>query len=213
MTKTVQNLIILDKSGSMSTIRKQAVAGVVETIRTIQVQQKAHPEMEQRITLLTFCSCNSTYVYNNVPAGQASVEAMNAYSPCCGTPLYDAIGDSCISLAKLVAGAKDTAVSVTIITDGYENSSSKWTGGAVNALIEQYKAQGWLFAYIGADHDVEAVCAELGIDNSMAFDKTQEGTSRMFERECKARMRWTARLCDAIAPIFCNEDYFDDEDK
>ncbi len=40
----VYNLIILDESGSMETIAKQAVSGLNETFQTIRNAQKEHQE-------------------------------------------------------------------------------------------------------------------------------------------------------------------------
>lgn len=212
MSKTVQNLVILDKSGSMQAIRGQAVAGVVETIKTIQSLQQKHPEIEQRITLVAFCSCSTISLLKNVPAMTVDTDAVNAYQPCCGTPLYDAVGSSCTEMAKLVGNNQETAVSVTIITDGYENASKTWTRPALHELIEQYKAQGWLFAYIGTDHDVTAVSHGLGIDNTMSFDKSEEGTRDMFAKECLSRSRWTSKLAGAFDPLACIDKYFDDDE-
>ena len=42
MKQRVFNLIILDESGSMTTIEKQAVDGVNETVQTIRAAQKKH---------------------------------------------------------------------------------------------------------------------------------------------------------------------------
>ena len=52
--KTVYNLIIVDESGSMCLIEQQAFAGMNETIQTVKQLQKKYPEIEQRITLMTF---------------------------------------------------------------------------------------------------------------------------------------------------------------
>ena len=53
-------MIIVDESGSMSIIKKQALAGLNETIDTVKKMQKMHPEMQQRISLLTFDSSHKT---------------------------------------------------------------------------------------------------------------------------------------------------------
>ena len=45
-TKKVINLIILDASGSMSTIYNQALGGVNETLGAIRVAQNEHPELK-----------------------------------------------------------------------------------------------------------------------------------------------------------------------
>lgn len=52
--KRVFNLIIVDESGSMSIIEHQALMGLNETLQTVGKMQKLHPDMEQRVTLITF---------------------------------------------------------------------------------------------------------------------------------------------------------------
>ena len=47
-------MIIVDESGSMCVIERQALAGINETIDTVKKMQKMHKDMEQRISLLTF---------------------------------------------------------------------------------------------------------------------------------------------------------------
>ena len=50
--KRVFNLLVVDESGSMSIIRRQALVGINETLATIQKMQKAHKNLEQRVTLI-----------------------------------------------------------------------------------------------------------------------------------------------------------------
>ena len=77
------------------------------------------------------------------------------------TPLYDAIGNTITAVHRMMENDRNAIASVTIITDGYENASKEYTHTAIRSLIEAYKSEGWLFAYIGADHDVEAVSFSL----------------------------------------------------
>jgi hypothetical protein len=115
---------------------------------------------------------------------------------------------------------KRYAVSVTIITDGYENSSREYPHSAIKSLIESKKKQGWLFAYMGADHDVESVAYELSISNSLSFDKTEAGMKRMSSTFNKSRERWSdsVRFCISSSNC-CSEDlaelsgnFFDESD-
>lgn len=64
--KRVFNLLVVDESGSMEIIRKQALVGINETLETIRKIQKAHSELEQRVTLITFDSTHKKLFYDNV---------------------------------------------------------------------------------------------------------------------------------------------------
>lgn len=188
------NVIILDKSGSMSSIRKQAVDSVNETLGAIRAALKTNPETEQFVTLVAFCGCELKTIIDT--QNITTVENINEdqYVPCCMTPLYDAIGSTITKLHNLISGVSTNAASVTIITDGYENASSEFSFKAVKALIDSYKKEGWLFAYIGADHDVESVAYSLSIDNSMRFEKSEEGTREMSRKASASRTRWMAKM-------------------
>ena len=135
--KRVHNLIIVDESGSMYVIRKQAFVGMNETLQTVRQMQKKYSDQEQRVTLLTFDSGNTTWHYDNAPASHTKNLDWKAYNPSGGTPLYDAIGKG---IAKVNAQVEDgDHVLVTIITDGEENSSEEWTLKMVRTMIEKLK--------------------------------------------------------------------------
>ncbi len=87
----VYNVIILDKSGSMSNIAKQAVDGVNESIASIKRSQEKNPEQDNILTLVAFCGCEIKKIYENTPIGEVKPITPKDYRPCCMTPLYDAI--------------------------------------------------------------------------------------------------------------------------
>lgn len=210
MKKRVFNLIILDESGSMHSIRRQAIDGVNETVQTIREAQKSHTDQEHYVTLVAFNSAEVKTIYDRAEAAGAEELTEGQYCPSCGTPLYDAMGDSLTRLSHCVAD--NDAVLVTVITDGYENASHEYSRQAIKALVESLKTKGWLFTYIGANQDVESVASELSIGNSLSFQATADGTAKMFARERKARSRFMSRLADNIAPTSMADDYFDDDE-
>jgi len=53
-TKNIYNLIILDESGSMGAIEKQAVSAMNETIQGIRKAQKMNPEQNFYVSLVVF---------------------------------------------------------------------------------------------------------------------------------------------------------------
>ena len=194
MISQTYNLIILDRSGSMMSIREQAIAGVNETIGTIRSISRKN-DMRQLVTLSTFCSCSNEDIYHNDDVECVKMITPRDYEPCCCTPLYDAIGRCCTRLSREIGERDDVAVSVTIITDGYENASKEWTGSAVKQLIESLKAKGWLFAYIGANQDLEEIKFSLSIENTLSFEATPVGTRNMFKKERRAREEWANSVC------------------
>lgn len=208
-SKKVYSLIIVDESGSMSIIHREALAGLNETITTCQQMQKVHPEMEQRLTLISFDSDHFKFHYDNVNANEARQLTMRDYQPSGATPLYDAIGKG---IAKVNAQTEaDDNVLVTIITDGEENCSEEYNLKMVKNLIEKQKKLGWTFTLIGTDNlDVEGMAGSLAIDNHLAFTEDEEGTKEMFRRERVARERYNA--CCACEEAMPTGAYFNEED-
>ncbi len=206
-TKKVYNLIIVDESGSMSIIRNEALAGLNETVETCQKMQEMHPEMEQRITLISFDSGHFKVHFDNEPVMKARKLTADDYRPNAATPLYDAIGKG---IAKLNAQTgENDSVLVTIITDGEENCSQEYNLKLVKNLIEKQKKQGWTFTLIGTDNlDVEGMAGMMSIDNHMAFAEDGESTKVMFARERKARSRFYA--CMARGESMKEGDYFNE---
>ena len=201
-------MIIVDESGSMCVIERQALAGMNETIDTVKKMQKMHKDMEQRISLLTFDSGHKTFKYDNVKAESVHRLGSKDYNPCGGTPLYDAIGTA-ISKLNAQTTERDNVL-VTIITDGEDNCSQEYHLNMVKTLIDKMKKQGWTFTLIGTDNlDVEGMAGKMCIDNHLAFTQDDRGTREMFARENKARMRFNE--CVSKNCAMPEGDYFNDE--
>lgn len=197
--KKVFNLIVVDESGSMSVIKRQALAGMNETIETIKAMQKQHEEMEQRITLITFDSTHTNFIFNNAPADSAHPLKDKDYNPCGATPLYDAIGQGVTRLFALVG--EEDHVLVTIITDGMENASQEYSLEMVKSLIKKLEKQNWTFSLIGTDNlDVEIMAYDMNIQNHLSFKEDAEGTEEMFMKERVCRMEYNRKVsaCEAL---------------
>lgn len=195
-TKTqVYNLVILDKSGSMESIRTEAINGYNETLGSIKATQLKFLETQEHfVSLAAFCDCGIDMIYDMTPIKDADKLTKDKYDPCCCTPLFDAIGKTVKTLKKKIADVEDAAVLVTIITDGYENSSKEWDAKGVSKLIDECKEEGWMFSFIGAGEDVVKVATTISITNTMVWENTSEGTKKMFDIENDARAEYCCCL-------------------
>ena len=211
--KRIINLMILDASGSMESIYNQALSGVNETIQTIRMGQKEHPEFQQILTLASFNS-GKNYLnvkYSATPIDEVKEITKEDYIACGCTALYDAMGEM-ISEVKRKTTLEDRVL-VTVITDGYENASQHWSGPQIKSLIEELRHEGWTFTYIGANQDVEAVAGSMGIRNSLSFDATEEGVKRMIKLDRKSRYMYFDKIpqMDFRMSLVEDEDYFEDD--
>ena len=213
--KNIINLMILDASGSMESIYNQALSGVNETIQTIRMGKKEHPEFGQSLTLASFNS-GKNYLnvkYSATPIDEVKEITKEDYIACGCTALYDAMGEMISELKRKVT--PEDRVLVTVITDGYENASIHWNGPQIKSLVEELRHEGWTFTYIGANQDVEEVAGSMGIRNTLAFDETEEGTTEMFkfDRECRAGFLDKLKIMGFKKSLIEDEDYFDDDKK
>ncbi len=210
MEQKVYNLLILDESGSMGMIKDVAVSGLNETLQTIVSTQKEHPEQKHYVTLVTFNSVRINKVMDRLPVESVTELKWNDYTPNNCTPLFDAMGQSLTELREHVAG--QDVVLVTIITDGMENASKEYNGAMIKRLVAQLKEQGWVFAYIGTNQDVNAVADGMGIHSRMHYDYSLKGASDMFEEELRHRKVFY-NLVSCEKRDLAKEDYFSLADK
>ena len=209
MKTRIFNLIIIDESGSMQSIKKAAIDSVNETIQTIRSAQRKHDEQEHYVSLVAFNDDVKT-IYECVPVNEVNELTAETYQPDCCTALYDAMGISLSALRKKVA--EDDMVLVTVVTDGYENASKEYNGKAVKALIDELKAKGWVFAYMGANQDVEAVAASISITNTLRFNATSAGVQGMAGIVNRSRERlYTCMASPDFSAYEANENFFDEE--
>lgn len=200
----IHNLIIVDESGSMGGLEKVTIGGIAETIASIKKAQEDFGDTQQHyLTLVTFDARHGNVPpirthFDDVPI--VAVDGFEDYHPHGGTPLFDAMGET---LSRLHESIKDDANAtgvVTVITDGMENASRKWTGDALRRLIEQLKEEGWTFSYMGSCHDVVEVTMRLSIDHVMEFDHDAVGTGNTWRRDVSSRHAYYERMAKEFNP-------------
>lgn len=190
----VHNLIILDESGSMSSIKSLIINGFNELVQSIKGIEKQFPEQEHLISMVSFNDSNNNILHFADPVNKLEAINDSTYNPASMTPLYDAMGFSISKLKQYLEGKENYSVLVTVLTDGEENASKEYTGTAIKKLVDELKLQNWTFTYIGSDHDVEAMAATMNIHNTMSFDKNDMGIKRMFARETSSRVKFSLSI-------------------
>ena len=160
---------LLDRSGSMESCLKDTIYGFNAFVR------------EQAPTsTLSLYLFNNTFeiVYENKKI--KDVEKLD-FRPRGGTALLDAIAQTIEQVEKnntqRWADLDDVGNVIVILTDGEENSSTKYTKGDINDMIATKKAQGWKFVFLGANQDAIKNAVDMGIgrDAAMDFDTANVG--------------------------------------
>lgn len=190
----VHNLIILDESGSMESIKKTIIQGFNEIVQTVKGIAKEYPEQEHFISLVSFNGIGNKILHYIDPVEKLELIDDSRYKPDASTPLYDAMGFSFAKLKQVLENIKEYNVLVTVLTDGEENASKEYTGLTIKKLIEELKLNRWTFTYIGADHDVEKFAMSISITNTMIFQKNEADMKDMFSKEKSARERYSEKI-------------------
>lgn len=149
-------LCIIDRSGSMASIRADAEGG----FNTFIEEQKKVPG-EAKITLSDFDDKHEV-VYQAKPLNECPAYTL---VPRGSTALYDAIGRTLEVQGKRI---KDEGwaekVIVAIVTDGEENASREFTGQRIQEMTKHAQDMGWSFIYLAANVDVKKAAHAIGIN-------------------------------------------------
>ena len=122
---------------------------------------------------------------------------------------------NCLSKLRYeLDSTEKTQVLVTIITDGYENASREYSLRMIHNLVKDLKAQGWVFAYIGANQDVDKVAKSFDIDNKMSFEADDEGSRFMAQKLNVSRTAFYDKLSKSLHDVTVNlkERFFEDDE-
>lgn len=170
----VEIVAIIDSSGSMQSIRSDAIGGFNSFIEDQQAQ-----EGEANFTSVTFDT--------TVKSLQESVKVADAikfddknYRPGGGTALYDAIGLTISKFKDKRSQGKVDKLVCAILTDGEENSSREFTAEKVKELITEAETEfGWIFVFLAANQDAFTAGNKLGIDSrrTLNFVASAAGTN------------------------------------
>ncbi len=198
----IHSYILLDRTGSMSSIWDEALSSVNAYASSIAGQAG---DVVPQITLAVFDAQDGLQFdvlrravrpdgWQNVTDKEASPRGM--------TPLFDAI-------ARLIAIAEadnpEKAV-IVIMTDGEENASREVTKDGVKAALDRAEKRGWEVVFLGAEFanfsDADAVGISASKSMAMGKGRMSESMSRL------ARKSQAYYASEAAAPV-----EFDDVDR
>ncbi|TFD31320.1 vWA domain-containing protein [Cryobacterium cryoconiti] len=159
-------LLVIDRSGSMSSIRDDMVGGLTAML----AEQAAEPGL-LTVDIVTFDD-EIEHTHTLADPSDITIEL----DPRGMTALHDAIGVAVTGFGATLRGlpehARPGTVQVVVVTDGGENSSAEYTAAAVRDLINrQSSAYSWDFVFLGANQDAVLTGSALGFDadSSMTF--------------------------------------------
>jgi hypothetical protein len=199
--------VILDRTGSMESIRDDVIGGFNAFLQ----QQQALPEAAS-FTLVQFDSQDPYEVLHNiVPITLVRPLDRDTYSPRASTPLYDALGRGILDLEAGLASMRDIErprhVVFVIVTDGQENASRDFDRARVARLIDAKKKLAWQFVFLSADLEAFVDAGRLGVDADarLHFSKDKWGNDAAWASASEKLSDFRSGKASKIA--------FDDKDK
>jgi len=202
------HVIVLDKSGSMSSVKGPTISGFNETVANIRQLASKDPSQTHTVTLVTFSDENQNVCWRE---SLASLKELNDqdYMPSGYTALCDAMGRTMYRMQEeLAADNKDNDdvinVLLTVITDGEENRSKQYSASDISKMNEEFKKGSkvlWTVTYIGANQDVMEVAKKYNISasNVAAYASTGAGTKSAFSGLSAARALYVDNLSRSVA--------------
>ena len=159
---------LLDRSGSMDSIRDDTIGGFNSFLND---QRAQNPD-----ALMTLWQFDHEVLvsYENKPLREVPPLDRATFQPRGSTHLLDTMGD-----ALQVNPIADPPIFV-IFTDGEENGSSKYTKSAVKELVEKRTGEGWTFLYLGANQDSFAEAGSMGIGPTQTLNYNTADTPGVF---------------------------------
>lgn len=162
---------ILDKSGSMESVRSATISGFNEYLNTLKKDGNKYS-----FSLTLFDTIVQSLFINKDIKDIKDLDS-ESYNPNGGTSLYDAV---CSTIRKITEKKGQKVINI-IMTDGQENSSKEYTEKNMKELIkEREKSGNWTFVYLGANQDSYANAQKFGISemNTSNFVANNAGVKR-----------------------------------
>ena len=203
--------VVIDKSGSMGHLVSDTIGGFNKFL----ADQKAAPGTA------SFCRClfsgeNEIVQFNDINEVQELNE--ETYITGGGTALLDALGKTINQvgerLAALPEEERPSKVIVVVITDGQENSSTKFSKNQIKEMIShQEEKYNWSFVFMGANMDSVGEGATIGVRNANAvnYSASGMGTAKLYGTLSNSlrRVRAAGASFASAAPLFTPEEVKD----
>jgi len=201
--------ILLDRSGSMSSIANDVIGGFNQMIK----DQKANGP-DAKVTFVQFDSQDPQYVVvAGAPISEITDLTSTSFIPRAGTPLLDATG-LLIGRARVEAAAREATglpkqdILFVSITDGEENESTEYTLPQIKKLFKECEKSGWTFVFVSAALDAYGDAQRIGVrhGNIQSFDKSARGTRLAFESLSTKTSEFRNKKRDMVAAE--DDDFF-----
>ena len=143
--------ILLDRSGSMSSLWNEAIGAINAYVKKLDKKTK--------IFLSTFDNESYDVLRNTSVKEWKDIKDEESH-PRGMTPLYD----SCARIMNRAIEDNSDKTILVVMTDGFENCSKEHTREQIKAKIKDFEKKSWEVVFLGANFDkVDSVASDLGL--------------------------------------------------
>ena len=185
--------VIMDESGSMSSVQNQTIAAFNEFV--LGQKNSGKETGAAYMTLVKFDAPDIHTVFSNRPIEEVPDLNKQTYAPRGGTNLLDAVGHTLAKVQNELtrhANVEDRpGVIVLIMTDGEENNSHQYTRDEIKKMVKSAEKSDWTFTFLGANIDAFAAGAQLGmgVHNTLQYNVHNMGGTMSAASEMVASTR------------------------
>jgi hypothetical protein len=175
--KTIYHFVV-DQSGSMAGLENQTIEGFNTQLKTIKKLKEEFPQNEYIVSVTYF----EDEVFDVIRFGKVEdipLLSRENYNPGSSTSLLDAIGHAICSIDEKYGNQinEDKAtVVLVILTDGYENSSRKYSYNQIAKDIDRLnETNKWIFTFLGAGINAQSITNRINIrsKNVASFERAE----------------------------------------
>lgn len=152
-------VMVIDRSGSMESIKSKAQSGI-----NAFIEDQSAKSGKCTLTLVQFDSAIDT-VYSGVP-----IQDIKGYTlePRGSTALFDAVGSAIDNTGKRLSEMNENdrpgLVLFLIVSDGLENASTRYNKSKIREMVEhQQSVYKWHFTYLGTNQDAFKEANSIGL--------------------------------------------------
>ncbi len=199
-TRLTEVVFIIDRSGSMCGQEADTIGGFNAMLA------KQRMERGEVIVSTVLFDDKVEVLHDRVSLSYIKDLTERDYYVRGSTALFDAVGGAIDHIGRLHKYAPKTLVPektiFVIITDGYENSSRRYSHARLRQMIDNQQAKyGWEFIYLGANIDAEAAAADIGIDaqNAVNYHCDGQGLQNVYGAvsACMSEVRRSGKIQSA----------------
>jgi len=212
-TKKAHVIFVLDESSSMDSCRDTTISGYNEFLKTQQ-----GTKVKTSFSLYKFNGYNVNRVFSDLKEKYVRPIDYETYKPNGMTNLNDAIGEVMFEVNALLSNEKKSkrpSVTIVILTDGQENTSTAFDSSGIKGMVELAEGKDWGFMFLGADMNTFAVGQAYGFrhDNTMQYDTTNMAQTMGVASASVNRMKTSRNAGQSINVAYVASSFTDAERK